>query len=370
MISINVRRWLAPSVLVLASVSLALPVAAHASTEEEPTVSGGAAHAHGSSVVLSGSVNPGGLATTYDFEYGPTEALGAKTPAGNIEAGNAKVTVYQVVSSFHSGYHYRLTASNTKGTAEGTPHVYTAFVKPSGKTGGKSKGKGKPGKLKFDLTRPAGPVASGSTVFVSGTLAGVGSASYKIILQASAYPYIEAYKNLGSPQATTPGGRFSFRVAGLSKSTRYRVLTLEPSALYSGSITEQVAVRVSFDLHTISSSLGLVRLYGTVTPAEVGARVSFELERTPKGKAPKPAKSEKAEERAEAAEEVVKFSPEFSTLVKRGTRKVSRFSRVVTIHQEGRYRVFVLVGKGPLVSGYSREIFIHAPPSKKKKAKG
>jgi hypothetical protein len=107
----------------------------------------------------------------------------------------------------------------------------------------------------------------------------------------------------------------------------------------------QVAVRVSFSVRS-SGRAGLVRLFGTVTPAVPGARVLFQLL-----KAVRPGKNE----------EPTRYVTQFSTSVKHGGRTFSRFSMVVKVRRGGRYRVFVKVhSPGPLASGVStRTIVLH-----------
>jgi hypothetical protein len=111
---------------------------------------------------------------------------------------------------------------------------------------------------------------------------------------------------------------------------------------------------VSFKVRSAGRQ-GFVRLYGTVTPAEVGARISFQLE-----KPVRPGRTEKSEETTR------KYVTEFKTFAKRATRTMSRFSSIVSIRRTGRYRAFIVLRKGPLVSGASRQsVVIHAPPARK-----
>ncbi len=115
-----------------------------------------------------------------------------------------------------------------------------------------------------------------------------------------------------------------------------------------------------------SKRKGIVRLYGTVSPAEVGARVVFQIQKTPKKE--RIFKSEKAEEKAE--EKGPPFASVFVSVVKRATRTLSRFSKVVTIKKTGHYRAYVELRRGPLASGYSSTVTLHArPATKKRKAK-
>lgn len=63
---------------------------------------------------------PGGLATTYWFEYGGTTAYGQTTPVQNLPAGAAPTPVSTAVSGLTLvSYHYRLVAQNSLGISRG-----------------------------------------------------------------------------------------------------------------------------------------------------------------------------------------------------------------------------------------------------------
>ncbi|HEX8714650.1 MAG TPA: hypothetical protein VF706_03695, partial [Solirubrobacteraceae bacterium] len=117
-------------------------------------------------------------------------------------------------------------------------------------------------------------------------------------------------------------------------------------------VTARVAVRVTLRVRT-SSRKGLVRLYGTVTPAKVGATVLFQLEKAvrPHGK----------------SEKETRFATQGSSLVRRGTRTTARFSQVLTIHKGGHYRAYVVLRSGALVSGASPTVTLHAAPTSGKR---
>lgn len=105
------------------------------------------------------------------------------------------------------------------------------------------------------------------------------------MLQATPYPYTTPFTDVGSPIPTTSTGRFTFRVAKLAKSTKFRVSTVSGTLLRSLVVPQEVSVRVILKVRS-SSQKGLVRLYGTVAPAEVGARVFVEFEKPPKAAQP------------------------------------------------------------------------------------
>lgn len=73
-----------------------------------------------SSMTFQGRVMPGGLATTYWFEYGGTTAYGQTTPVQNLPAGAAPTPVSTAVSGLTLvSYHYRLVAQNSLGISRG-----------------------------------------------------------------------------------------------------------------------------------------------------------------------------------------------------------------------------------------------------------
>ncbi len=338
-----VRRLL----VLLALAACAAPLVAQAATAPaKPTApkatTGGATAVHGTSATLVGTVDPGGAAATYSFEYGPTIAYGKRTTPGKLPAGTSRVKVGQAVAGLIAGYHYRLLATNEVATAYGKDRTFGV--------------KKKAGKTKFTLPKTSAPTVYGGTYVLSGTLGGTGNANRALVLQASPYPFLEAFTTIGVPVHTDAAGRFGFRVPHMVKTTQFRVATLDPRPLYSHVTTQQVAVKVSLKVRS-SGSRGLVRLYGTVTPAKPGAHLDFQL-----FKAVRPGNSPKAEEKT------ARFATQFSTLVKKGTATVSRFSVVVKIVRGGSYRAYVnLTKKGTVTSGASRSVLLHAAPSSSKR---
>ena len=258
------------------------------------------------------------------------------------------------------GYHYRLVAGNQDGPKDGKDRIYAVTTTKK--------------KSEFVLPKLFQPTTLGGTFVLSGTLTGTGNANREIVLQASPYPYTAPYADVGTPLLTGPTGTFSFHVDNMLTSTRFRVATVGSSLpLLSRVIPELVTVRVILKARTAGHK-GLVRLYGTVTPAEVGAHVFVELEKTPKPKAVKPGKPEKPEKAGKAerepSEKAPSFSSKFETTVKRATRTISRFSVVVRVRQAGHYRAFVQVENGAVTSGSSSTVLLHAPADKKKTKQG
>ncbi len=95
-----------------------------------PTATTGAATGVGSSeATLHGSVNPNGVATTYQFEYGTTTAYGKVIPASpkSVGSGSQAVSVNELVTGLEAEttYHFRLAATNAGGTIYGSDETFT-----------------------------------------------------------------------------------------------------------------------------------------------------------------------------------------------------------------------------------------------------
>lgn len=336
---------------------------------ELPTASTGGAHAHGSTVELAGTINPRGEATSYYFQYGPTVAYGSQTPTASLPAGTAKVRVTQSVTGLQPGYHYRLVVTGARGiTIDGHDHTYVLATKKRTTPNKAAQ------RLKFTLVNPPPEgQAVGSSISIEGTLSGAAAAGHQIVLQSDPYPYAKVFTTVAM-QSASAGGHFSFNLAHLTRSTRFRVLAPGTAPTYSSVITELATVRVTFHVRSAPQG-GLARLYGTVSPAVTGAVVFFQLQRTarPKHLRAKIFKSEKAEEKAqEKAEErteTLVYATVFKAPVKHATKTMSRYSSVLGVRKAGVYRAYVVMPAGPLASGYSTSLTLHATVEKKTKRK-
>ena len=121
----------ATSVLAL-TVFAAGAAAAAPSTTTGPTTAVGA-----SSATVTGSVNPGGKATTWYVEYGTSTTYGSQTSSTSAGSGSSSLNVSANLSSLKSGttYHYRLVATNADGTTHGNDAVFTTLTPPDVVTG-------------------------------------------------------------------------------------------------------------------------------------------------------------------------------------------------------------------------------------------
>ena len=91
-----------------------------------------AAEVHKSEAKLGALVHPGGIQTTYRFEYGPTSAYGSSTPhpEGSVGEGLESHAVWAAASGLAAGstYHYRVVASNELGTVYGPDQTFTTLT--------------------------------------------------------------------------------------------------------------------------------------------------------------------------------------------------------------------------------------------------
>ena len=110
---------------------LAITGAAWASGGTElPIVSGtAAAGVSGSSAVLHGNINPNDRPSTYLFEYGPSTAYGSTTPQGSLAKSKSNKPVSAAVTGLEAEttYHFRLVATNSKGTTRGPDVTFTTL---------------------------------------------------------------------------------------------------------------------------------------------------------------------------------------------------------------------------------------------------
>jgi hypothetical protein len=296
-------------------------------------VTGGVSHVRATSALLQGAVNPRGSETTYFFQYGPTVAYGRQTPVTSVGKGTTTVKVGQTVVGFLAGYHYRIVAVNAHGTKFGRDRTFTA---PSRRL-----------KFAMESTKQAAPTPYGGTFVLRGTL--TGGPLHTITAQSSPFPYLTAFSDVGAPLLTNAAGSFAIPIPNLKESTQLRVRTDDARPLFSAIVSAHVAVRVTLKVRS-SARKGLYRLYGTVTPAEVGATVLFQVE-----KASRPHGKNELETR---------FATEGRTVVKRATRTFSRFSQILKIRTAGHYRAVVRPRPGPLVLGKSASVTLRAAPAK------
>jgi len=258
----GVRRVGVVGAFVAASAAVALCLPAPAGAASAPSVNGVSASTITlSSSLLAGYVDPRGAPTSYYFEYGATSAYGSQTPTGSAGSGSNEVKVSASIDGLVAGttYHFRLVAISSAGTTVGPDHVFTTTSIP----------------LSFQLSALSSPLSAGSSFVIEGTLSGSNSAGREVELQMNQFPYSFGMTRLGSPVLTDASGHFSFSGISLLENARLRVATVAAPRVSSPAIVAQVAVRVVLHARRLRSHRRgkLYRLYGAVTPADVGAHV-------------------------------------------------------------------------------------------------
>jgi hypothetical protein len=310
------------AVLPMVAAAIALCASAHAATSLAPRVNtGGVSGVTSSSVVLHGLVNAKGRPTSYVFQYGTTKSYGAQTALASVGSGTATVDVTQAVGGLqpYTTYHYRILASNAGGATPGVDRTFTTAKVP----------------LSLQIAGVPNPVPYSDPFSVQGTLSGTGAAGRAVALQVNPFPYLGGFKTYGNPQLTSSTGSFSFPVLGLLENAQLRVVTTVSPYVASPVAVEGVAVRVTLHARRVRRHHRGVfySLYGTITPAEVGASVGFQWMRPG---APS-----------------LNQGGVFSTL---GTNTSSRYGTVVRIRHRGLYEALVLVKDGSHVSAYSATV--------------
>jgi hypothetical protein len=315
------HRSLALLALALAACSLALAGQAFAATPAPTASTSGVSGVSYSTATLSGYVNAQGQATNYYFEYGTTNAYGAQSPLSPAGSATGSVKVSQAVTGLQAAtkYHYRLVAVGPGGTVQGGDRTFTTARIP----------------LSLALVSTPNPVVFGSPFYVEGTLSGTGGANHAIVLQANPFPYTGGFKTIGNPELTNATGGFSFPYLGLTENAQLRVVTVGLPVVISPVVLQSVAVRATAHVQS-TKRRGYVRIYGTVTPAEPGAQVGFQLLKT--GHA---------------------SINQGGTPVKAAGATSSTFSGFMRLRTPGLYRVLIKVSDdGAHVSNYSAPILI------------
>jgi hypothetical protein len=189
-------------------------------------LTGSAQGASTSGATLTGSVNPGGNATNWWFEYGPTASYGSKTSAKSAGSGTAATGVSSAITKLTAGttYHYRLVASSSAGTTHGGDVTFTTISAVS-------------------LLASAGRVVYGAAATLSGTIA-TRQAGVTVSLLATSYGQSSS-ATIGSV-STGPGGTWSFQV-------RPRIQTAYQAKAPEGvSSTSTIGVRPAVSLRVIT----------------------------------------------------------------------------------------------------------------------
>lgn len=304
---------IAPVVLAATAI-MAVPAAAQAADTAKPAAATGLAGSlTPQGATLTGVVNPNGLNTAYRFEYGTSTKYGAKTARASAGNGVTKVAATGGVAGLKSAttYHYRIIASNAKGTVAGADRVFKTPKQPLG----------------FSVAINPNPLTFGGPTTVAGTLGGTGSTGRQVQLQQNPWPYAAGFTPVGNVQLTSATGTFAFPLLGQTINTQYRVVTTGKDPVVSPVVTSAVGIAVTTTVKRSVRKGGTLRFSGRVRPARVGDQVGVQ--------------------RLASNDSWVTLK---GSHTRAGTAEYSRYATRVRIRRSGSYRVFVRVADGSLQS--------------------
>ncbi len=252
-------RWL---IVALAAAAVSLTSTAAASAATAPTATTAPASAiTATTATLNGIVNARKTPTTYYFQYGTTTAYGLKTPMASATGNAAKVVSAGLTGlTASTTYHFRVVASNSAGTAEGTDAMFTT----------QPPGAGTPSNHSISITAAPVKITWGRSTTISGTVTGPLKGGRKVTLKATSYPYTSPFTDTGQTTRTSASGGYSFTISP-SQSTRYEVTLATKAPLTSAAVQVGVRVKVVIHVSSLHPHVGqLVRFSGTITPAHNG----------------------------------------------------------------------------------------------------
>src|SRR5438045_6960443 len=122
--------------LLLMAVAL-LATAAGARAAAPTAITGPVTAVGATTATVTGTVDPGGVATTWYVEYGTSTSYGSQTAAKSAGSGTSNVEVSVSLASLAQGttYHYRVVATSTAGTSRGSDGLFTTLAAPGAATG-------------------------------------------------------------------------------------------------------------------------------------------------------------------------------------------------------------------------------------------
>lgn len=211
--------------------------------------------------VLSGTINPGGEAASYYFDYGVTADFGRQTKTISVAPGVADIALSATLAQLSSGtdYCYQLVAVSASGTSCGEIATFTTSGAPQADTGSAVAST-----VRTLVTGAVNPDAAATSVYFQYGVA----ASSKTV----------AYKSITPAQAAGAGREwinFSATLTGLKQGTtyHYRIVAQNSNGTTAGGDEEFTTPGTAPSFSAIGSGTG-VSVTGTGESfAEVNAQV-------------------------------------------------------------------------------------------------
>jgi phosphodiesterase/alkaline phosphatase D-like protein len=364
--------------------------------------------------VLNGTVNPGGIATNYYFQYGTTSGYGHNTTTRSAGSGTSSAAVSQALSGLaaHTTYHYRIVAVSVGGTAYGKDATFVTSGAPTVTTGAATSvttttatltGSVDPHGIattfyfEFGTTSPsartavAAAGAGSATVAVSVALSKLTPGTtyvYRLVavgastaigatrsFTAGKIAPLLALRSLANPVGAGTGVSFDGTLSGTGVGVRSVALEVEPYPYTGGfqqfGAAEQTSAsgRFAFTLPTLSISTrvravtvgGSPSLVSAVIAEKAVVRINLRVRRY--GRAVR-FSGQVAPAGAPVQIQIQRrFRGRWVTIVRTTTHPISSrlaaWAHTIARPHSGRYRVLVHVRNGSLLSNRSRVVTLH-----------
>lgn len=219
---------------------------------------------------LTGTVAPNGVATTYQFQYGPTAAYGQQTTLTLAGSGTSRVGVGATVRGLAPGtaYHYRLVAISPDGTTAGADLTFTTTGNPAS-----------PGAALGPISRTTAVAITSASVQLNGAInPPAGAATWWFEYGPTGAYGSESIRQSISGLGARP---VNVRIAALAASTtfHYRLELQSASSLYVGpdaTFTTKAIVRARPVRLTLAAS-------ATAQPRTISISASGRLQTSVRG---------------------------------------------------------------------------------------
>jgi hypothetical protein len=241
------------SLIVLASPAYAAPTPPDATTAAATNIGPLGAQ-------LNGTVTANGHATTVRFQYGTSTKYGSSTAAQAIGQGTSPVPVAAAIGNLKSNtrYHFRVLATSSAGTTHGADKSFKT-TKPT-----------------TTLNFTPNPPTFSRPFTISGQLVGTGSAHATVTLLGRPFPFTAAFQKIGNSVVSNADGTYAFAFTAALGTTQFQVKATTTPAFTSAIATMNVASLISLHVHTHVRKGHLLRMSGSVLPAQDGLIVKIQ----------------------------------------------------------------------------------------------
>jgi hypothetical protein len=210
------------------------------------------------SATVTGSVNPRGTATRYQFDYGTGSNLNRRTALVAAGAGTTAVAASAALAlTPNTRYSYRMRATSPAGTVLGARKSFTSARAR--------------GKLTFALQ--ANRVPYQGTAVITGIATSGGAGGVTVALERQPFPFAGSFMRIASTRSASDGS-YRFAVTPLLLSARLRAVASTVPAVTSIAHTVRTTVRVGFTVSRVSHRR--LRFFGAVVPVSNGSRASVQ----------------------------------------------------------------------------------------------